>query len=264
MALSVSPFVCVELLDFHSLATHERDPQCLGAHGHDCGGADHRAGFVGRSNDAAKVSRERNAQVAKLLRTLRPSTPPNIVEPIDIADRFIFDTLTARRRFGRDGGSVCGCFQALCYPVVTLSGLLSPSDCRARTSDSPKGSALSSDYLMRKWEISNSKDHSSVIGVELRLGFTEEPNVERYLESMARHKETDLPTHPRKWIVHVSHEKLLPAMRMSPLKRLRFYLFLFLRLVSRLSYYAYGLGDKVLLFAETCPSGCDNKWVGQC
>ena len=43
----------------------------------------------------------------------------------------------------------------------------------------------------------------------------EEPNVERYLADIARHKEIDQPTHPRQWIVHVSHENLLPAKRMN-------------------------------------------------
>jgi KUP system potassium uptake protein len=97
------------------------------------------------------------------------------------------------------------------------------------------------------------KDHGGVIGVELRFGFMEEPNVERYLADLARHKEIDLPTHPKHWIVHVSHENLLPARRMNLLKRLRFRLFLFLRVVSRPAYYAYGLGDEVQLSAEIMP-----------
>jgi KUP system potassium uptake protein len=97
------------------------------------------------------------------------------------------------------------------------------------------------------------KGRGSVIGVELRFGFMEEPNVERYLENMARHKQIDLPAHPRQWIVHVSHENLLPAKRMNPLRRLRFRLFLFLRLVSRPAYYAYHLGDEVQLSTEIMP-----------
>ena len=59
------------------------------------------------------------------------------------------------------------------------------------------------------------EDRGSVIGVELRFGLMEEPNVERYLADIARHKEIDQPTHPRQWIVHVSHENLLPAKRMN-------------------------------------------------
>ena len=38
----------------------------------------------------------------------------------------------------------------------------------------------------------------------------EEPNVDRLLEEMAR-QEIDLPTHPRRWVVHVSQENLLPS-----------------------------------------------------
>jgi hypothetical protein len=40
---------------------------------------------------------------------------------------------------------------------------------------------------------------------------------------------------------------------MSLFKRLRFRLFLFLRLISRPAYYAYGLGDAVQLSAEVMP-----------
>jgi KUP system potassium uptake protein len=97
------------------------------------------------------------------------------------------------------------------------------------------------------------KDRGSVIGVQLRFGFMEEPNVEQYLEDMARDKEIDLPVQPRQWVVHVSHENLLPARRMSLFKRLRFRLFLFLRLVSRPAYYGYHIGDEVHLSAEIIP-----------
>jgi len=93
----------------------------------------------------------------------------------------------------------------------------------------------------------------SVIGVELSFGFMEEPNVERYLIEMAHHKEIDLPAQKSQWIVHVAHENLLPDGRMGPLRRLRFRLFVFLRLVSRPSYYGYGLGDEVRLSAEIMP-----------
>ena len=43
----------------------------------------------------------------------------------------------------------------------------------------------------------------------------EEPNVERLLEDMARHKEIDLSTDPRRWVVHASQENLLPSRRMN-------------------------------------------------
>jgi KUP system potassium uptake protein len=96
-------------------------------------------------------------------------------------------------------------------------------------------------------------DRGSIIGVELSFGFMEEPNVERLLEQIARHREIDLPTDPRQWIVHVSQENLVPARRMGLFRRLRFRLFLFLRLVSQPAYYYYGLGDEVQLSVEIIP-----------
>ncbi len=97
------------------------------------------------------------------------------------------------------------------------------------------------------------RNGGSIIGVELSFGFMEEPNVERALEGMARLREIDLPTDRRQWIVHVSHENLLPARSMSLIQRFRFRLFMFLRQVSRPAFYYYGLGDEVQLSAETLP-----------
>lgn len=97
------------------------------------------------------------------------------------------------------------------------------------------------------------KGRGSIISLELSFGFMEEPNVERLLEEMARHREIDLPTDRHKWIVHVSQENLLPGRRMGLLRRARFQLFLFLRLVSQPAYYYYGLGDEVQLSVEIIP-----------
>ncbi|MBS0374028.1 MAG: KUP/HAK/KT family potassium transporter [Proteobacteria bacterium] len=93
----------------------------------------------------------------------------------------------------------------------------------------------------------------SILGVELSFGFMEEPNVERALEGMARHREIDLATDHRQWIVHVSHENLLPARGLGPIGRLRLRLFLLLRRISQPAYYFYGLGDEVQLSAEVLP-----------
>jgi KUP system potassium uptake protein len=92
-----------------------------------------------------------------------------------------------------------------------------------------------------------------IVGVELSFGFMEQPNVERLLEELARHHQIDLPTDRRKWIVHVSHENLLPGRRMGLLRRVRFRLFSLLRLVSQPAYYYYGLGDEVQLSVEIIP-----------
>jgi len=99
------------------------------------------------------------------------------------------------------------------------------------------------------------RDHKrgSIIAVEVSFGFMEEPNVEQLLEEMARHKEIALPTDRRQWVVHASQENLVPSKRMGLLKRLRFRLFLLLRLVSQPAYYYYGLGDEVQLSVEIIP-----------
>ena len=93
----------------------------------------------------------------------------------------------------------------------------------------------------------------SILSVELSFGFMEQPNVEHALSGLARHREIDLPMDRHQWIVHVSNENLLPSAGMSFLRRIRFRLFLVLRLISRPVYYAYGLGDEVQLSAEVMP-----------
>lgn len=93
----------------------------------------------------------------------------------------------------------------------------------------------------------------SIIRVELKFGFMEEPNVEAVLEDMIAHKEIDLATDERKWIVHVSHENLVPSKTMRPVRRMRLRLFNLLRFISRPAYYHYGLGDEVQLSAEILP-----------
>jgi KUP system potassium uptake protein len=99
------------------------------------------------------------------------------------------------------------------------------------------------------------RDHhrGSIVAVEISFGFMEEPNVERLLEEMARHKQIDLPTDRRQWVVHASQENLLPSRRMSWFRRVRFRLFLLLRMVSQPAYYYYGLGDEVQLSVEIIP-----------
>ncbi len=93
----------------------------------------------------------------------------------------------------------------------------------------------------------------SIIGVELRFGFMEDPNVEQVLEELARHREIDLPLDLHRWIVHVSLENLLPSRTMGLMKRFRFRLFVLLRRVSQPAHDYYGLGNEVQLSAEIIP-----------
>jgi KUP system potassium uptake protein len=93
----------------------------------------------------------------------------------------------------------------------------------------------------------------SIIGVEVQFGFMEEPNVERVLEEMARHKKIALPTNRHRWIVYISLENLLPSRTMGWVKRLRLRLFMVLRRLSQSAHSYYGLGDEVQLSAEIVP-----------
>jgi len=95
--------------------------------------------------------------------------------------------------------------------------------------------------------------NGSLVRVELRFGFMEDPNVESVLEEMISHAEIDLSRDPRQWVVHVVNENLLPGKRMKIIRRIRLRLFKLLRFVSRPAYYHYGLGDEVRLAAEILP-----------
>jgi KUP system potassium uptake protein len=93
----------------------------------------------------------------------------------------------------------------------------------------------------------------SIIRVELRFGFMEEPNVESVLEGMISHKAIDLSPDVHSWTVHVTNENLIPEKAMTRLRRLRLRLFRILRFISRPAYYHYGLGEEVQLSAEILP-----------
>jgi len=192
-------------------------------------------GYLNRVQSSRRPEREagRNVEVMWLTRRLAPDHKT-------IAD--------FRKNNGRAIREVCSRFVMLCRAM----GLLTQASVAIVEVSHPKVPYIHENrYHVTVFD--HDSDRGSVIGVELRFGFMEESNVERYLEDMAGHKEIDLPTHPQQWIVHVSHENLLPAKRINLFKRLRFYLFLFLRLVSRPAYYAYGLGNEVQLSAEIMP-----------
>ncbi len=93
----------------------------------------------------------------------------------------------------------------------------------------------------------------SIVRVDLKFGFMEEPNVERVLEELVTHKEIDLAVDRRQWIVHVAHEHFLPGKTMRLGKRFRLKLYELLRHASRPMYYHYGLGDEVQLSTEILP-----------
>jgi KUP system potassium uptake protein len=109
------------------------------------------------------------------------------------------------------------------------------------------------DNRFRVTVLDRDPERGSVISVELSFGFMEEPNVERALEGLIRHRQIALDADRRNWIVHLLHENLLPTGPINLPGRLRFRLFLVLRRLSRPAYTYYGLGDKVQLSTEIMP-----------
>jgi KUP system potassium uptake protein len=109
------------------------------------------------------------------------------------------------------------------------------------------------DGRIRVTVLDSDRDRGSIISVELSFGFMEEPDVERALEGLARHRQIALDADRRNWIVHLSQENLLPSRSMGLPGRLRFRLFLVLRRLSRPAYTYYGLGDHLQLSSEIMP-----------
>lgn len=94
------------------------------------------------------------------------------------------------------------------------------------------------------------RDRGCIVSVTIHFGFMEEPNVELALEDLAKAHEINLPSDPHKWLVHVSHERLVPSKSWSFLKRFRLKLFLFFRQSTQPAYYYYGLGTDVNLSVD--------------
>jgi KUP system potassium uptake protein len=95
--------------------------------------------------------------------------------------------------------------------------------------------------------------NGAIVSVTIQFGFMEAPDVEKALETLARHHEIDLDPSPEKWVVHVSQEKLLKGKSQQLPFRLRFRIFQLLRQISTPGFYYYGLGEKVQLSIEILP-----------
>lgn len=93
----------------------------------------------------------------------------------------------------------------------------------------------------------------SIVSVTIHFGFMEEPNVEVVLEELAKLHAIELPSDPHKWLVHVSHERLLPSQSWSWFKKLQLRLFLFFRQITQPAYFYYGLGRDVNLSLDILP-----------
>ncbi len=102
-------------------------------------------------------------------------------------------------------------------------------------------------------EFYRDKEKGSILFVRLHFGFMEEPNVEKALEKLAHHHQIELSNDPHQWLVHVSHEYLIPSKKWNRLQKWRFKLFLFLRQITQPAYFYYGLGQDVSLSMDIMP-----------
>lgn len=96
-------------------------------------------------------------------------------------------------------------------------------------------------------------EKGSLVSVVIRFGFMEDPNVELVLEELAKAHAISLPSDPHQWLVHVSHERLIPSRSWSAWQKLRLRVFLFLRQITQPAYYYYGLGHDVNLTLDIMP-----------
>jgi len=106
-------------------------------------------------------------------------------------------------------------------------------------------------YLVRVFDRDPAR--GSIVSVTVLFGFMEDPNVERILESLARHDEIALDEDPAGWHVIASQERLVSSPRMSRLHHLRLNLFRLLRRNSLPAYYYYGFGTDIGLSIEVFP-----------
>ena len=140
------------------------------------------------------------------------------------------------RRFSNSSGAA-----TTCCPKTCSSSMWSSE------------SFLISTRIVTDHDLQKSADRGSITSVTVQFGFMETPNVEEILEDLADHQEIRLPKDPHTWMVHATHENIIPAPDLSRFDRFRFRLFSTLRQISRPAYYYYGMGNKVQLSVEILP-----------
>lgn len=93
----------------------------------------------------------------------------------------------------------------------------------------------------------------SITSVQVNFGFREDPNVERVMEALAAHKEIDIDTDPKEWLVHVVHERLIRRENNSRFDKMRYMLFRYLQKNTYSADYYFGLGRHNHLTVEILP-----------
>lgn len=79
-----------------------------------------------------------------------------------------------------------------------------------------------------RYEVSNlykSKDHGSITGVKVNFGYMEEPDVEKVLTGIAKHKEVPISEQNRDWLIHVLQPMIHINPKASLITKAKFWLF---------------------------------------
>lgn len=97
------------------------------------------------------------------------------------------------------------------------------------------------------------KKYGSIAGVKIFFGFMEEPNVETVLANLAGHHKLKLNEDYRKWLVHVTSDRLILAKSAGFIKRFSLGVYSILRALSQPAYDYYGLGKDINLTIEMLP-----------
>ncbi len=101
--------------------------------------------------------------------------------------------------------------------------------------------------------LQDSIDTGSAVSVTVRFGFMENPNVERVLEGLARHRQINMDKRPKEWIIYALQERIVPPEQMTFLQQIRFKLFrLLLQNATNADEY-FGLGRHISLSTEILP-----------
>lgn len=97
------------------------------------------------------------------------------------------------------------------------------------------------------------KDSGSIVSVNVRFGFMEDPNVEEVLSSLSNHKELYIDRDFSKWLIEVIHEMVVRGKIKGFLKSFRYSLFKFMSKNANNADHYFGLGIDQPLSIEVFP-----------
>lgn len=93
----------------------------------------------------------------------------------------------------------------------------------------------------------------SISSVVINLGFMEEPNIEDELEGIAAIENIHIDTHPRDWLIHTAHERVIKTGQLSLKERLKLSFFQVISRNSTSQSEYWGLGNHSPLTLQVIP-----------